>query len=127
MSNDSGKKRILLVDDDLDNSTMFGLGLEDDGFEVDVYNDPELALSAFKPNFYDLLVLDIRMPKMNGYELYDKIRKKDDKVKTCFLTASVDGYIEEYRPNFAPSDSTDCFLTKPITIDDLVKKVKEII
>jgi CheY-like chemotaxis protein len=61
------------------------------------------------------------MPKMDDYELYDKIRKKDDKVKVCFLTASVE-YKEEYRQNFASSDSIDCFLIKPITIDDLVKK-----
>ena len=124
LSNDSGKKRILLVDDDLDNSAMFRLGLEDDGFKVNVYNDPELALSAFKPNFYDLLILDIKMPKMNGYELYRKLNKIDDKVKTCFLTASMDEYKEEYRANFA---SSDCFLIKPITIDDLIKKVNEII
>ncbi|HYZ49598.1 MAG TPA: response regulator [Nitrososphaeraceae archaeon] len=127
MSNDSGKKRILLVDDDLDNSTMFRLGLEDDGFEVNVYNDPELALSAFKPNFYDLLILDIKMPKMNGYELYGKLNKIDDKVKICFLTASLDEYKEEYRANFASSNFTDCFLVKPITIDDLIKKVNEMI
>ena len=123
MSNDSGKKRILLVDNDLDNSTMFGLGLEDDRFEVDVYNDPELALSAFKPNFYDLLIVDIKMPKINGYELYGKLNKIDDKVKICFLTASLDEYKEEYRANFASSNFTDCFLVKPITIDDLIKKV----
>ena len=123
MSNDSGKKRILLVDDDLDNSTMFRLGLEDDGFEVNVYNDPELALSAFKPNFYDLLIVDIKMPKINGYELYGKLNKIDDKVKICFLTASLDEYKEEYRANFASSNFTDCFLVKPITIDDLIKKV----
>ena len=63
---------------------------------------------------------------MNGYELYDKIKKIDDKVKVCFLTASVDGYREEYGPSFASFDSSS-FLTKPITIDDLVKKVGEII
>ena len=126
MSNDSGKKRILLVDNDLDNSTMFRLGLEDDGFKVNVYNGPELALSAFKPNFYDLLILDIKMPIMDGYELYDKIRKKDDQVKVCFLTAS-EKYKEEHRPSFLSSGSTDCFLTKPITIDDLLKKVNEMI
>ena len=73
---------------------MFRLGLEDDGFEVNVYNDAKLALSAFKPDYYDLLIFDIRMPKMDGYELYAKIRKKDNKVKVCFLTAS-EKYKEE--------------------------------
>lgn len=126
MSNYSSKKRILIVDDEHDNSSIFKIGLEDAGFEVNAYSDPELALSAFKPDFYDLLILDIRMPKMDGYELYDKIRKKDNKVKVCFLTAS-EKYKEEHRPSFPSSDSTDCFFIKPITIDDLVKKVNEMI
>ena len=126
MSNYSGKKRILIVDDEHDNSSIFKIGLEDAGFEVNAYSDPELALSAFKPDFYDLLILDIRMPKMDGYELYDKIRKKDNKVKVCFLTAS-EKYKEEHRPSFPSSDSTDCFFIKPITIDDLVSKVNEMI
>jgi DNA-binding response OmpR family regulator len=126
------KKRILLVDDEHDNSSLFRVALEDDGFDIDVFNDPILALSAFSSDHYDLLILDIKMPKMNGYELYEKIRKIDDKVKVCFLTASVDGYREEYRPSFASfrssSSSDDIpFLVKPIAIDDLVKKVNEII
>jgi DNA-binding response OmpR family regulator len=117
------KKRILLVDDEHDNNSIFTIGLQDAGFEVDAYNDPELALSSFKPDYYDLLVLDIRMPKMNGYELYENIRKMDNKVKVCFLTAS-ERYKEEHRPSFLSSSS---FLVKPITIDDLVKKVNEMV
>ena len=80
----------MLVDNEYehDNNSIFTIGLQDVGFEVDAYYDPQLALSAFKPDYYDLLILDIRMPKMDGYELYDKIRKIDDKVKVCFLTAS---------------------------------------
>ena len=115
------KSRILLVDDDHDNSLIFKIGLKDAGFEVDAYNDSGMALSAFKPNYYDLLILDIRMPKMDGYELYKKIKKKDDKVKVCFLTTS-EKYKEEHRPS-----SSGCFLIKPITIDDLVNKVNEMV
>jgi DNA-binding response OmpR family regulator len=124
--NYSGKKRILLVGDEHDNSSILKLGLEDAGFQVNAYSDPKLALSAFKPDYYDLLILDIKMPKMDGYELYDNIRKKDDKVKVCFLTAS-ERYKEEHRASFLSSGSTDCFLIKPITIDDLVNKVNEMI
>jgi DNA-binding response OmpR family regulator len=113
----------LLVDDDHDNSSIFKIGLQDAGFEVDAYNDSKLALSSFKPDHYDLLILDIKMPKMDGYELYDKIRKKDNKVKICFLTAS-EKYKEEHRPSFLSSSS---FLIKPITIDNLVNKVNEMI
>jgi DNA-binding response OmpR family regulator len=119
------KGRILLVDDDHDNNLIFTIGLQDAGFEVDAYNDPKLALSAFKPNYYDLLILDIRMPKMNGYELYDKIRNIDNKVKVCFLTAS-ERYKEEHRPS-SMSDGYASFLIKPTTIDDLVRKVNEMI
>ena len=117
------KSRILLVDDELDNSSIFKIALEDAGFEVDTYNDSELALSAFKPNYYDLLILDIRMPKMDGYELYAKMRKKDNKVKVCFLTAT-EKYKEEHISSFL---SSGCFLIKPIRIDDLVKKVNEMV
>jgi CheY-like chemotaxis protein len=62
----------LLVDDEIDNSSIFKKALEDNGLHVDAYNDPELALSAFKSNYYHLLLLDIIMPKMDGYELYAK-------------------------------------------------------
>ena len=115
----------MLVDDEHDNNSIFTIGLQDAGFEVDAYNDPKLALSAFKPDYYDLLLLDIKMPKMDGYELYEKLKKMDDKVKVCFLTAS-ERYKEEHRPSFLSSSSIS-FLIKPITIDDLVKKVNEMI
>jgi two-component system response regulator ChvI len=75
----SQKKRTLVVDDEVDITTAFKLGFEEVGleevdFEVDVYNDPLLALSDYKPGIYDLLLLDIKMPKMNGFELYKKIK-----------------------------------------------------
>src|SRR2546427_7782097 len=79
---------ILLVDNEPDNTSVLSIGLEDEGFKVDAFNDPILALSNFKPNFYALSILDINMPKMNGYELYKEIRKIDNKVKICFLTVS---------------------------------------
>jgi DNA-binding response OmpR family regulator len=119
------KSRILVVDDEHDNSIIFTIGLQDAGFEVDAYNDPELALSAFKPDYYDLLILDIKMPKMDGYELCKKLKKIDDKVNVCFLTAS-ERYKEEHRPSFLSSSFTS-FVIKPITVDDLVKKVNELI
>jgi DNA-binding response OmpR family regulator len=119
------KGRILLVDDEHDNNSIFTISLQDAGFEVDAYTDAELALSAFKPDYYDLLLLDIKMPKIDGYELYEKLKKIDDKVNVCFLTAS-ERYKEEHRPSFLPSSSTS-FIIKPITVDDLVKKVNEMI
>ncbi|MFL6508817.1 MAG: response regulator [Nitrososphaeraceae archaeon] len=81
------KKRILLVDDEPDNSTLFRIALEDSGFEVHTYNNPIDALASFKPSFYDLLLVDINMPKMNGFELYKRILEIDLNVKICFITA----------------------------------------
>jgi CheY-like chemotaxis protein len=70
------KKRILVVDDEVDITLSFSLALEDSGlFEVDTYNDPLVALSNYRPNSYDLLLLDIKMPHMDGFELYDKMKK----------------------------------------------------
>jgi CheY-like chemotaxis protein len=122
----------LIVDDEPDNSRIFKIALEDDGFEVDAFNDSTAALSAFKPNYYDALIFDIRMPTMNGYELYEKINKLDDKVKVCFLTAYSEHYTEEFEARFRPSSASTSlsniyFMRKPITLDDLVKKINEII
>ncbi|MDP9289683.1 MAG: ATP-binding protein, partial [Thermoproteota archaeon] len=80
-------KRIFLVDDDYDHTITFKVGLELAGFEVDTYNDSAIALSNFKPDYYDLLLIDIKMPKIDGLELYERIRKIDDKVKVWFITA----------------------------------------
>jgi DNA-binding response OmpR family regulator len=84
------KRRILLVvDDEPDITLAFSMGLEDSGFEVDAFNDPLLALEALKKQkkSYDLALIDVKMPKMNGFELFKEIRKVNDKVKVCFATA----------------------------------------
>jgi CheY-like chemotaxis protein len=117
------KKRILVVDDEPDLTYTLKLGLENTGsFEVDAFNDPELALSAFKPGNYDFLLIDIRMPKMSGYDLYDKIRAIDNKVKSCFITAYEINY-QALREQF-PLLKMECY-AKPLEIDDLVRKINE--
>jgi DNA-binding response OmpR family regulator len=123
------EKRILVVDDEPDNTSIFYIALEDNGFAVDAFTDPLLALSAFKAGTYDLIILDIKMPTMNGFELYEKMKTIDNKLKVCFLTAFGEGYHEEFRIRFPTSSSSlDVnFVKKPIRIDDLVKKVNEII
>jgi PleD family two-component response regulator len=87
INTDSSGGRILIVDDDPDITLSFSIGLEDGGFEVFTYNDPQDALANFKPISYDLLLVDINMPKMNGFELYTKILEVDLNVKICFITA----------------------------------------
>jgi two-component system, OmpR family, response regulator ChvI len=114
--------RILLVDNEDDNNIVFKMALEDGGFEVDVYNDSLLALSNFKDDLYDLVILDINIPKMNGYELYKEIRKIDNKVKVCFLSAS-EIYDKKLQKVSPPSD-VKCFISKPIQMNDLVRIVK---
>ena len=128
------KKRILVIDDEKDNASVFSIALEDTGlYEVNSFINPISALSSFRPNAYDLAILDIKMPKMNGYELYEKIKNIDDKIKVCFLTAFGEGYHEEFKRRFQGqrADNSSAthvhFLRKPITIDDLVEKVNEII
>jgi CheY-like chemotaxis protein len=80
-------KVILIIDDDPDMTSVFSLGLQDEGFEVYAYNDPLEVLSKFRPNFYDLLLVDINMPKMNGIDLSRQILELDSNVKICFITA----------------------------------------
>ena len=115
-------KIILIVDDDPDVSSIFSIGLEDEGFVVDAYNDPLEALSNFKPSFYDLLLIDINMPKMNGFELCTQILKFDVNVRICFITAG-ETNIEALREVY-PTISVGCFIKKPISLEYLVKRIK---
>jgi DNA-binding response OmpR family regulator len=117
------KNRILIVDDESDITESFGLALEDSGFEVDKYNDPAVALASFKPNFYGLLILDVKMPKIDGFELYDKFRKIDKKVKVFFISAFDIDHAEMSKKY--PGLKTENFLPKPIQIAELIKRVEE--
>ena len=118
------QKKILAVDDETDLTMLCRLALEYHGFKVDTFNDPQEALSNFKPGYYDLVILDIKMPKMDGFELYEKIKEKDDKVKICFLTAS-ELYYEEFRKKEYSALDKNLFLKKPIDNDDLLKEVNK--
>ena len=115
-------KAILIVDDDPDMTSIFSLGLQDEGFEVYAYNDPLDALSKFRPKFYDLLLVDINMPKMNGIDLSREILELDSNVKICFITAG-EANIEVLRELY-PTRDIGCFIKKPVTIENLVRRVK---
>lgn len=125
---------ILLVDDEPDITTIFALGLEDNGFKVDAFNNPLEALSNFKPYKYDLALIDYKMPDMNGFELYTELRKLDTQLKVCFITA-YELYLENaggqhQRSTTSPQQNkaegdVECFIQKPIAVAELVKRVKE--
>jgi DNA-binding response OmpR family regulator len=117
----SGNK-ILLVDNEADVTITFKAILQDAGFIVNTYEDPLIALSNFIPRFYDLVILDIGMPKMNGIELSRQLLELDSKVKICFITAG-EANIEVLRELY-PSRDIGCFIKKPVTIDQLVRRVK---
>jgi two-component system response regulator VanR len=119
---ENSKARVLVVDDNPDITLTVKTGLEASGlFEVDTFNDPELAMSSFKPGLYDLALLDFKMPKMYGYELYDEIRKIDIKLKVCFMTATYQDY-EALRAAF-PTVEVECYIQKPVEIKDLVRRI----
>ena len=99
--------------------------MEDNGFAVDAYNDPLEALSNFKKGVYDLLLLDIKMPKMDGIEFYKQMKDNDKKVKVCFITASEMHYYEEIKKEVFPTLGVRRLIRKPIKIDDLVQNLKE--
>ena len=116
--------RILFVDDEPDVTFAIKTGLEEhskEQFIVDIYNDPQEALSNYKPGIYDLLLIDVKMPKMNGFELYQEIEKIDGKAKVCFITA-FEVYYNSLRELF-PTTEVECFIKKPITTEDLVERI----
>jgi two-component system, OmpR family, response regulator ChvI len=117
-------KKILLVDDEPDITLTFSIVLEGNGFVVNVFNDPLLALSSFKQGLYALALIDIKMPTMNGYDLYREIRKLDDQVKVCFITA-YDIKKDELKAAIPTlKEEKPTIFRKPIKLEDLVSGVK---
>jgi DNA-binding response OmpR family regulator len=113
-------KRIAVVDDEPDITNVLKKGLERHGFAVDTFNDPQAALATFQPMYYDLMIIDIRMPRINGFDLYRQLKKKDTGVKVCFLTA-FQIYYEEFRKMF-PSIDFKAFIRKPVSISNLINQ-----
>lgn len=117
-------RKILVVDDEPDINMALGKVLEENGFTVDWSEDPLMALENFKPYFYDLIVIDIKMPKMNGFSFYREIKRLDKKVKLCFLTAAEMDYAA-YSDIFS-SLPANCFIRKPVENEELLERIEEI-
>jgi DNA-binding response OmpR family regulator len=117
----SERKRILIVDDDPDITKPLALLLEDCGYEVNAFNDPTIALSYFKRDVYDLLILDVKMPSIDGFNLYEKMKTIDNRPNVCFMTAYHVNY-EVFREQF-PSLEVECFISKPAEIGEIMMRV----
>jgi DNA-binding response OmpR family regulator len=118
--------KILFVDDDKDILMSIKASLEYHGFIVDTFSNPFEALSSFKPEIYDLVLIDVKMPQMSGFEFHQELRKKalyGTEIKTCFITA-YEIYFETLRKEF-PELYSGCFIRKPIKIEDLVNRINE--
>ena len=115
----------MIVDDDDDIALAFKIGLEDNGFAVDTFNDPLDALLHFKPNVYDLMLLDIKMPKLNGLQFYYQMRCKDNYIKVCFITTSDIFFYENVIKQISSLLSTKSILRKPIKLKELVESIQK--
>ena len=124
------KKKIMLVEDEEDIAAVFGMVLVGGGYEVDSFTDPLLALKQFKSGSYDPVILDIKMPRMDGFELRRQIKRIDNVVKVCFITAS-ELYYEEFRKELGLEEEVtidkDRYLRKPIQNEQLIAEITRII
>jgi DNA-binding response OmpR family regulator len=119
------KNKILVVNDEPDVTTMLKMTLERVGLRVNTFNDPVLALKDYKPHTYDLVILDVIMPEVDGLELYTQLKRKDSGVNICFLTASSEPYREELLKEKYNQLSRDLFLEMPLPTSELIREVKK--
>jgi|SRR5947209_7078306 len=119
------KKRILFVDDDTDTIAVIKMGLSRHGFEVEAFVDSKLALHNFKPGLYDILLLDVLMKGLDGFELYNKMRKIDENIRICFTSAS-NTFYGKYKNQY-PEIQKECFIQKPFTIKKLANTIDSIL
>jgi len=128
MTKNNDKQRILIVDDESDITTALKMYLEIQGFHVDAFTDPVYALAQFKAGFYQLLILDIKMPEMNGFELYTEIKKKDETVKVFFLTALSEMHdYDAFKKEVFPKEGQRYFIAKPIENEELLNRITAVI
>jgi CheY-like chemotaxis protein len=131
-------KRILLVDDEPDITMAISIALEADGFKVHSFNSPKLASFNFKPDYYDLAILDIKMPEMDGFRLYNQMKNIDNGIEICFITAADKAYFdvpqqeqkrkkrdkEKLSPEYCALNE-EIFIQKPISNGELIREIKK--
>ena len=119
-------KRILLVDNEHDVNVTIRIVLEETGFKVDSFTDASQALENFTTGLYDLVILDVKLPGMDGFSLYTKIKKIDDKVRICFLTAADKAYYVTLKKHY-PSIKENCVMYKPVDNESLLEVIKSVL
>jgi CheY-like chemotaxis protein len=120
------RKRILVVDDEYDICMVYQMVLEDAGYQCISYTDPIKALQEFRPNYYDLILLDIKMPVLNGFELCKKIIELDKTVHIIFITAS-EAYYEQFRSQHYPELRKINYIQKPVRNEELIRVLDTLI
>ena len=118
--------KILIVDDDPDTTTLYKTALEGHGgVNVETFNDPKKALSSFKSHYFDISLIDVRMPGMDGFELYNELKKLDPTIKVCIIT----GYEVNYRALQAifPELDQEYFISKSITLKELNEHINHLL
>jgi len=125
-TNKAREIRVLVVDDEYDVSLTIKLVLEENGFKVDSFTDASEALKNFTTGLYDLVILDVKMPEMSGFSLYKKIRKLDDKVIICYMTAIDEVSYEDLKKCY-PNIDEICIIHKPVDNDSLLGQIKSIL
>jgi DNA-binding response OmpR family regulator len=117
---------VIVIDDQEDITRSLKNALEKEGLQVTVYNDAIKAISDFKAGHFNLVIVDIRMPGINGFDVYEKIREIDKKVKVCFLTA-FGLYADEMAVQGSKLDETKCLIKKPIKITELLGQIRQVL
>jgi DNA-binding response OmpR family regulator len=123
-TNNNNNKKIMIIDDDIDITNLFSTFLEYNGYIVNAYTNPVEAFNNFTKNSHDLVILDLKMPKMGGMTLYHKIKEIDNNVIICFTTADIN-YIEDLRKGII--DIEKIVLYKPVLLKDLKNKIDSLL
>jgi len=121
-NNNKTKNKLLIVDDDPDIIITFKIALENNGYIVDSYTNPLEVASNFKANIYDFVLLDVIMPGMDGFELFEEIKRIDPNIKVCFMTAYDVNY-ESLREIFESPDVEGSYFKKPVEIGELIRYI----
>jgi DNA-binding response OmpR family regulator len=116
--------KIMIIDDDPDINNLFKIFLEHDGFQVDSYTNPKDALYYFKKGKYDLVLLDLKMPQIDGIGMFQALKNRDDEVSICLITANT-SYLEQLKEKIPKIEKY--LIYKPILLKNLKEKVEALV